>query len=1123
MRPNKTALPLLFLLVLLIAIYYWLVGMAAVRIGIWGSPNHPGARLAYGWLQEHTDFQPFYLDDTHLDDLQEADLLWLHQQDSTTYRDLPAAAAGAIQAWLQQGGRLLLTQEAARQVQPLQLDSLAPQIGYMLARDGGYGRKMGLHAFLDHPVFAGLHGGAFIFGPHEDVNCRQIGYFGNHKPANGRVVAVDWAYIKLKEDRRLLIEFTPGRGRALSIGSYIWLDMPNRQQAQFELFMNNVLHYLLDEQPAAGHYWPQTDPVVQAQPLADSLPAAAAGSWQPPPATSLQPQLHLPAGSDNYLEASGRRLLVMGEEQGGIEEIWAHPFMALRDYEAALTLGDSLIWLSSLQPEVYVSPGLFVRRYRLPGATLREYVVVHPQQPQMVIHYTYQGRDSALLHLRFRSNLRRMWPYSQRTTGDIYYDWDDQRQAFVIRNAPGDMGLMLGSSRSPRWRHLGNAVREMRIPFAGIDLPPFTWGFTGAAAYSLQPKDSLTLTLAATSTGGDSLLAAYEAARQRPQQVLSANRQHSRQLLDSLTLLTTPDADFNQAYLWALLASDMFVVQTPGLGRALVAGYATSAHGWNGGQRVSGRPGYAWYFGRDGQWSSLALLDYGDFATVRDQLQFYLDFQDVSGKIFHEVSTSGVVHYDAADATPLFVLLAGRYLQHSGDVDFIRQHWPQIKKAIDFCYSTDANRDKLIDNLNVGHGWVEGGHLYGAQSTLYLSSCWAAALQAAAYMATTLGEDELATRYRHDAAEVVQIINRDFWNPSTHFYNHGKYPDGSYNEALTVMAALPVYFGQADATRAAPVLARLRSNDFTTDWGVRIVPAGSPHFNPRGYHTGSVWPLYTGWTALAEYAAGNYLAAYQHVDNNLRVSRYWGKGYIEEVLDGARYQPMGVCAHQCWSETLTLQPLLEGMLGFHPDAIAGRVRLYPAPPPQWDSLRVTNLRIGQQRLHLFMNRQSDTTRYRLSLGKEGRLQVELAPVLPPGTRVSSVTWQGQPVAAVIDTTARGWVRVKIEVALQQAGEMTIAHRGGISVLPLTPQPQPGDESQGFRLLDARLTDETYRLRFTGPAGTTHTFQVYSAQPLSEQSSGASLIKQQGVIYTWQLTFDGQEGYRDKTVELDYKP
>ena len=212
---------------------------------------------------------------------------------------------------------------------------------------------------------------------------------------------------------------------------------------------------------------------------------------------------------------------------------------------------------------------------------------------------------------------------------------------------------------------------------------------------------------------------------------------------------------------WALAGTDKFMVKTPGMGTSLVAGYATTKHGWDGGQKVSGRPGYAWYFGRDGQWSGFALLDYGDYSKVRSILKFYEKYQDLSGKIFHEATTSGVIHYDAADATPLYIVLAGKYFRHSNDTAYLRESWPAISKALWFCQSTDTDGDMLIENTNVGHGWVEGGELYGSHSTLYLNSCWTAALEEAANMAIAM-KDPTAESYMLQAREVTKDHQQGF-------------------------------------------------------------------------------------------------------------------------------------------------------------------------------------------------------------------------------------------------------------------------------------------------------------------------------------------------------------------------
>ncbi len=89
-----------------------------------------------------------------------------------------------------------------------------------------------------------------------------------------------------------------------------------------------------------------------------------------------------------------------------------------------------------------------------------------------------------------------------------------------------------------------------------------------------------------------------------------------------------------------------------------MSGYFTTARGWNGGHEESGRPGYAWYFGRDTELTGMALSAIGAYHKVREILVTFGKYQAPEGKIYRELTTSGSVHYDASDATPLYVALA---------------------------------------------------------------------------------------------------------------------------------------------------------------------------------------------------------------------------------------------------------------------------------------------------------------------------------------------------------------------------------------------------------------------------------------------------------------------------------
>src|SRR5258708_19645104 len=68
------------------------------------------------------------------------------------------------------------------------------------------------------------------------------------------------------------------------------------------------------------------------------------------------------------------------------------------------------------------------------------------------------------------------------------------------------------------------------------------------------------------------------------------------------------------------------------LGRGRVGGYRTSGE--------SQRPGFAWFFGRDSEWTELGLDAVGDFATTRTALDFLSKFQREDGKVPHEIAQS---------------------------------------------------------------------------------------------------------------------------------------------------------------------------------------------------------------------------------------------------------------------------------------------------------------------------------------------------------------------------------------------------------------------------------------------------------------------------------------------------
>src|SRR5262249_29833620 len=284
-------------------------------------------------------------------------------------------------------------------------------------------------------------------------------------------------------------------------------------------------------------------------------------------------------------------------------------------------------------------------------------------------------------------------------------------------------------------------------------------------------------------------------------------------------------------------------------GTGVVAGLRTSGD--------SERPGFAWFFGRDALWTALATTAYGRFDTTRTALQFLATHQRADGKIPHEVSQSAAFvpwftaypyAWASADATPLFVIAHEEYWAATGDRAFLDASWAAIVKAYDFSRATDHDGSGLIENTNVGHGWVEGGGLYPAHQEIYLQGLWIEAQRAIAELAHVRGDPSLAAQAQAGAERTRAGVESTFWlQESGHYAFATRIPIGKPSVAEpgpdrarrqaaldslaprrridedTVLPAVPLWWRTLDPARAQDEIDRLGSGALATDWGARLL------------------------------------------------------------------------------------------------------------------------------------------------------------------------------------------------------------------------------------------------------------------------------------------------------------
>ena len=1055
------------------------------------------------------------------------DIIWVHQTD-TTFSAASRAAGARLAPYIQQGGKLLLTMEAARYLNQWGFEPNPLQTRTDTVRDEGFGRPLGFHAFKEHPLFAGMHGGAYPSKQKKDHLARKTGFFDNALPGNpqAKVIGIEWTYITFHESSKLVLEYPVGKGKVLSAGAFIGFAPDNYNRSELERFCRNSVEWLAHGLEGKGFYWDYAPAVVSQAPLPHpASPMPPSKAWALPP---LSISLTAKRGDDSFLDLAGRRILLMGKEKGGIDEIWTHPFMTARDLQTGILWGDSLFWLHQIPCRVTISPELILREYSLPEGILKEILTVSFDQPLALVHYEFpESAQFKGFVVQAVFNSRLMWPYDVSATQSMAFDYDPASQTLTASAQNGALAALMGFSQTP------DAV------LAG-QFGSFAWKggqhFQTETTSNLQvgalftfdppPTRSFNYAIAGSSEGMDSLLQVFQRLQPELDRLYLPTGRYYRDLLSDKLQIETPDSVFNQGFRWAMARTDQMFQTTPGLGTTHMAGFGTTARGWNGSQAVSGRPGYAWYFGRDGEWSGMAVNAYGDFSWVKEMLKVFARYQNLDGKIYHELTSSGAVHYDASDATPLYVVLAAHYLRYSGDLDFIRSLWPSLEKALQFCYATDTDGDGLIENTNVGHGWIEGGALFGTHTEFYLAGVWAACLESGAYLAQHLNKTDWNKRLLADARKVKSLIDQDFWNAGGDYFFNGKMKDGSYMNDATVLQAVPVYLQAVeDDQKARQSVQPFSGAAMSPDWGIRMIPDTNPKFNPRSYHAGMVWPLYGGWASLAEYRTGYFNSGFFHLFANLMNFRFWGKGSVEETLHGTEFRPAGVCSQQCWSETMVLLPAIEGMLGLQVDAPAGALTLAPRFPWDWNEVAVRNIRTGAHKIHFTWKKTPQQTHIQITNeGVESKpVSLSLQPAFPFGTEIGAITIDGKPAksTALYGPEAMELVLEKTPLPAGKTMDIVISHQGGLGALPLCYIPEPNSASQGARIIGQQWEGGALGITYEGVAGRTYTAKVWSELPL-KQAKNAEILRQEGAVAEIRFQCpETQTPYSRITVELEH--
>ncbi len=411
---------------------------------------------------------------------------------------------------------------------------------------------------------------------------------------------------------------------------------------------------------------------------------------------------------------------------------------------------------------------------------------------------------------------------------------------------------------------------------------------------------------------------------------------------------------------------------------ALVAGYYASGD--------SARPGFGWFFGRDALYTLYAVNGYGDFPLAKSELEFLIHRQRADGKIMHEYSqTAAAINwlqfpymYAAADSTPLFLLATLDYIRASGDTAFLTANREAIEKAWDFetSHAPDAaHGGNGIYTNEQGTGWVESWPGGMPHQEIYLALLDQQASAAMAQLEDLLHDAVKSQAALSRADSIAKTINDQFYDADKHCYAFSRNADGTLDRTTTVYPALAWWSalpGTALPSTSQPsgsgsilahpegCLRQLAAHTLNTDWGLRDVSNEEKIYDGMSYHQGSVWPLFTGWAALAEYRANQPLAGYQMLMENANLTKAQDLGAATELLSGDFNVPFGrSTSHQLWSSAMVITPILRGLFGITIDATTKTITVNPHLPAGWSHADVIHLPVQDGDLDLTFNKYPD--------------------------------------------------------------------------------------------------------------------------------------------------------------------
>ncbi len=304
-------------------------------------------------------------------------------------------------------------------------------------------------------------------------------------------------------------------------------------------------------------------------------------------------------------------------------------------------------------------------------------------------------------------------------------------------------------------------------------------------------------------------------------------------------------------------------------------------------------------------------------------------------------------YYGSVNSTPLFVMLAGEYLDRTDDVETCRRLWPNIEAALGWIETYgDRDGDGLVE---YGRRTVQGLAIRAGKTATMLFSTRTvcspavrsrspksramlfAAWRSAERIMRRLGQADRAAAYGAKAEALRARFDALFFDAEFGTYVLALDGDKKPCRVRASNAGHALFAGIALPERAGPVANVLMGSSSFCGWGIRTIASGEARYNPMSYHNGSVWPHDNALIAAGFARYGRREETARLFESLFAASTYVDCARLPELICGfPRQRSRGptfypvACSPQAWAAATPLY-LLQSCLG------PGRSRARPGP------------------------------------------------------------------------------------------------------------------------------------------------------------------------------------------------